>query len=343
MKKWIFVLMATSLVLAGCRNGEKANGNGFRVGVVVSEGGLNDQSFNASAWKGAQQAQKELGVQIQAAQSMEGPSVYTRNLRSFAQQKYDLVFAVGYPFIDAVNQVVPEFKDVKFVLIDADAPKANNAISLKFKEEDGSFLCGALAAGMSKTGRIGFVGGMHGPLITKFEDGYRAGAKIVNPNITVMSQYTESWVDTAKGKEMALLQYANGADIIFHAAGRAGIGVISAAKDQPAGRYAIGVDSDQDSLAPGKVLTSMVKRVDLAVYDTIKDAKSGRVAPGVRVYGLKEGGVGLSEMKYTKDEVPASVMKRVDELRAKVIAGQIKVPTTNAELNAFYAKNNIKP
>lgn len=346
MKKSIWILAALPILMAGCSSNktpETSSGtDGFRAAVVTDEGGLNDQSFNASAWRGAQKAEKEMGIKVQAAESRE-PTDYTRNLRSFAKQKFDVVFAVGYSMQDAMNQVAPEYPDVKLVIIDGDAPQLQNSQAIRFKEQEGSFLAGALAAAMSKTGKIGFIGGMHGPVISRFECGYKAGAKTVNPNIQILSQYTESWVDSLKGKEFARQQFSQGADIIFHASGKCGIGVIDAAKDQPEGRYAIGVDSDQDHLAPGKVLTSMVKNIDVAVFDTIQNVKDGKFTPGDHVYGLKEGGVGLSEMKHTKDKVPAEAMKRVDDLKAKVIAGTIVPPEDDKQLADFYTKNNLKP
>lgn len=344
MKRWIIGLAAVA-ALSGCQNKPAKTSSpgaaGLKVGVVMDKGGPGDKSFNASAWRGAQSAQSNLGVQAQYAQSAQETD-YARNLRSYAKQGYQLVFAIGYLEQDAYNQVAAEFPNTDFVIIDGQSAKTPNAAGVTFKEQEGSFLVGALAAAMSKTGKIGFVGGMHGPVIGRFESGYVAGAKMVRPDIQILSQYTESWDDIGKGKTNATMQFQQGADIVFHAAGKCGLGVIDAAKDQGAGKYAIGCDSDQDGEAPGKVLTSMVKNVDKAVYDYCEKVKNHQFAAGDHPYGLKEGFVGLSEMKFTKNDVPDGVMQKVDALRAKVIAGEVVPPATPAELKAFAAKNNFK-
>jgi basic membrane protein A and related proteins len=343
LKRWIIGVAAIA-ALAGCTKKPipaPTSGKTMRVGIVTDKGGIGDQSFNASAWRGAQSAEQNLGVKAQSAQSAL-ESDYARNMRSFAKQGYDIVFAVGYLEQDAYNQVSGEFPNTKFVIIDGQAAKGANTAGITFKEQEGSFLVGALAAGMSKSGTIGFVGGMHGPVIGRFESGYVAGAKMMRPDIKISSQYTESWDDSGKGQNCATMQFAQGADIIFHAAGKCGIGVINAAKEQGTGKYAIGVDSDQDHLAPGKVLTSMVKNVDKAVYDFTLKAKNNQFSAGNHEYGLKEDGVGLSEMKYTKTDVPPEVMAKVDAFKAKIIAGEIFPPGTPAELKAFAEKNNFR-
>lgn len=343
MKRWIIGLAALA-ALAGCNKKPEpapTGGKTLRLGIVTDKGGVGDQSFNASAWRGAQSAQQNLGVEARYAQSAL-ESDYARNMRSFAKQGYDIIFAVGYLEQDAYNQVSGEFPNTKFVIIDGKATKGANTAGITFKEQEGSFLVGALAAGMSKSGNIGFIGGMHGLVIGRFESGYVAGAKMMRPGIKISSQYTESWDDSGKGRNCAVMQFAQGADIIFHAAGKCGLGVINAAKEQGAGKYAIGVDSDQDHLAPGKVLTSMVKNVDKAVYDFTRKVKNNQFSPGDHQYGLKEDGVGLSEMKYTKSAVPAEVMAKVDAYKAKIIAGEIVPPGTPAELKAFAAKHNFK-
>ena len=347
MKPWIIGLAAV-VALAGCTPKKAAPTTGgakkLLLGVVTDKGGVGDQSFNASAWRGAQSAQQNLGVEARYAQS-QMESDYARNLRSYAKQNYDLIVAVGYLEQDAYNQVVEEYKNTKtkFVIIDGHSAKGPNAAGITFKEQEGSFLAGALAAGMSKTGTIGFIGGMHGPVIGRFESGYVAGAKMMRRDIKILSQYTESWDDSSKGQIQAQQQFSTGADIIFHAAGKCGLGVINAAKLQGTGKYAIGVDSDQDHLAPGKVLTSMVKNIDKAVYGFTLKVKNNQFTPGDHQYGLKEDGVGLSEMKYTKSDVPADVMAKVDAFKQKIIAGEIVPPATPAELTVFAAKNGFKP
>jgi basic membrane protein A and related proteins len=335
------------VLLAGCGGKDKTaeksgapGGTDFRIAVVTDKGGINDQSFNASAWRGAQRAEKELGAKARVAESQE-ESDYATNLRSFAKQGYDVVYAIGYLEQEAYNQVSKEYPNTKFLIIDGESAGTPNAAGVKFLEQEGSFLAGALAAGMSKSGKIGFVGGMHGPVISRFENGYKAGAKTVNPNIQVFSTYTESWEDSGKGKEAALFQYGQGADVVFHAAGKCGLGVFAAVKDQPAGKWAIGVDSDQDHLVPGRILTSMVKRVDNAVFETTKSANAGTFKSGNQTFGLKEDGVGLSEMKYTKDKVPPALLKKVDGYKQDIIAGKIVVPGTDADYKAWAAKHSL--
>jgi len=188
---------------------------------------------------------------------------------------------------------------------------------------------------MSRTKKIGFVGGEKIPLIEKFEAGYRAGAKTADPAVQVLSAYTGDWNDLEKGKSQAAQEFGNGADIVFHAAGKAGLGVIQAAAEKGKGFYAIGVDRDQDGEAPGRVLTSMVKKLDNAVFDTVKRLKEGQFTPGTHVYDLQADGVGLSEMKYTKQDVPQDVLARLDRLSKMIADGQITPPTTLEQAAAF--------
>jgi basic membrane protein A len=239
---------------------------------------------------------------------------------------------------DAVKDVSAQFPNVHFAIIDADAPDGSkNVAGLRFQEEQGSYLAGYLAAMMSKTKKIGFLGGMKIPLIEKFEAGYKAGAKTAgfDPDKQVLSSYVGDWDDLSKGTRQAQLQFDQGADIIFQAAGKAGLAVIKEAKKRGAGFYAIGVDQDQDFIAPGRVLTSMVKHVDTAVFDTIKDAKDGKFSPGNHVFSMKDGGISLSEMKYTKQDVPPDVLGKLGKLSKMVADGTVKPPATLAELASF--------
>lgn len=346
MKPWIPATLGAAALLAGCNKPatapNAAKDGAIRVGIVLDKGGVNDQSFNASAWRGAQRAEKDLGIVAQYAESQQDTD-YPRNLRAYAKQGFNLIFAIGYLEQDAYDLVSKEYPDNYFVIVDGSSADTPNAAGVTFREEEGSFLAGALAALMSDTGTIGFVGGMHSPVITRFESGYKAGAKMARPDVRILTQYTGSWEDSGKGQAMAQMQFSQGADIIFHAAGKSGLGVINAVKSQPEGRYVIGVDSDQDHLAEGKVLTSMVKNVDNAVFDFTKRVQGGAFTPGDHSYGLKEGGVGLSEMKYTKDKVPAEVMKKVDAFSDRIIAGEIDPPGTEEQLTAFYTAHHLKP
>ncbi len=343
--KWVLGVTAALVVLAGCSGDKTASsgttgstapsgGAGPLVGIVFDSGGIGDKSFNDSANAGIKRAEKELGTTSKTVDSKSAKD-YETNLTALADGGCKIIFAVGFAQKDALQAVAPKYPDVKFAIID-DSLDLPNVRSLRFTEEQGSFLAGYLAGKMTKTNKIGFIGGQTTPLIKKFESGYIAGAKTANPKIEVLpAKYIESWDDTGLAKTSAQFLYSNGADVVYHAAGRAGLGVIAAAKD--AGKYAIGVDSDQDGEAPGSVLTSMIKHVDNAVFATIKDVKDGSFKPGTTYYDLKADGVGLSEMKYTKDKIPADVLKALDDVKKKIIDGTIKVPATEEELKSFQA------
>lgn len=312
-----------------------STGKTIKAGLVTDTGGVGDKSFNAAANTGLEQAAKELGASIKVTESKQAAD-YVGNLSRFAQNGYDVVFAVGFLMQDALAEVAPRFPNVKFAIIDGDAPpNAPNCVSLKFREEEGSFLAGALAGAMTKTNKIGFVGGMEVPLIKKFEAGYKAGALTTNPKIQFTVGYAQSWTDPQKGQELALSQLGAGADIIYQAAGQSGLGVITAVKNKGAGVYAIGVDKDQDGEAPGRVLTSMIKRIDTAVFDTCKKVANGSFKAGAYEFGLNNEGVGLSPMTYTKNDVPAGAMATINALKQQIIAGSLKPPTTLDELATF--------
>ena len=308
---------------------KKSAAKQIKVGLVTDTGGVGDKSFNAQAWTGLQQAEKELGAKVKYVESKQNAD-YITNLTKFAEAKYDVIFAVGFMMQDAFALVAGKYPQIKFTIIDGNAPALANCVSYKFREEEGSFLAGALAASISKSGVIGFVGGAEMPLIKKFEYGYQAGAFAIKPEIQTRVAYVGDFNDSGKGMELALSQMGMQADIVYHAAGKAGIGVIKAAQQKGAGYYAIGVDKDQDAEAPGRVLSSMVKTVDRAVFDVCTQVAEGKFKSGEVVLGLKEGGVGLSEMKYTKDKVSADVLKKLDELKQQIIDGKIH-PPTNAQ------------
>ena len=293
----------------------------IRVGLVLSEGGLGDQSFNDAAFRGLLRARDELGIYFSYVEPFD-ISEMEDHQRFFADAGMDLVIAIGFTHESAMYSVSADYPDTKFAIVDTvvDMP---NVASLVFEEHEGSFLVGVVAGLMTKSNKVGFVGGMEVPLIRKFEVGFIEGVKYVNPNAEVFSGYVGDFNDPGRGKEMAISQYERGADVIYHAAGGTGLGVIEAASDN--GFYAIGVDSDQDHLAPGTVLTSMVKRVDLAVYETIKDVLEGKFEAGVRSFGVADGGVGTSPFTFTKHIVPASVLEAVEDARAKIISGEIVV------------------
>jgi basic membrane protein A len=296
----------------------------LRVGLVFDSGGRGDKSFNDSAYAGLKRAETELGVKSQTVDS-KSQSDYESNLEALSDAGNTLVIAVGINMKNAVEKVAPKHPDVKYAVIDASVD-GQNVRSLLFKEEEGSFLAGYVAGLCSKTKRVGFVGGMELPIIKKFEVGYRAGATAANPDVHMLpAKYTGGWDNVDDAKAAATALFGSGADIVYHAAGRAGLGVIEAAKE--AKKFAIGVDSDQDYLEKGTVLTSMIKHVDNAVFDTISDAKSGQFTPGAKVYDLKAGGVGLSPMTYTKDIVGQANLRKVRAISAQIAAGTITIPT----------------
>ncbi|NLM39567.1 MAG: BMP family ABC transporter substrate-binding protein [Firmicutes bacterium] len=319
MARKLSILVVVALVfglLSGAAFAEQV-----RVGLVLSEGGLGDQSFNDAAFRGLLRAEQELGIYKSYVEPFD-ISEMEDHQRFFADAGMDLVIAIGFTHESAMYAVAEDYPDVRFAIVDTvvDMP---NVASLVFEEHEGSFLVGVVAGLMTESDVVGFVGGMEVPLIRKFQVGFEEGVKYVNPNAQVLVGYVGDFNDPGRGKEMAISQSERGADIIYHAAGGTGLGVIEAASER--GFYAIGVDSDQDHLAPGTVLTSMVKAVDLAVYEVIKSVVDGTYTAGVRSFGIADGGVGTSEFRFTKDVIPQSVLDAVADAKAKIIAGEIVV------------------
>jgi basic membrane protein A len=313
-----------------------AGGQRLQIGVVFDSGGLGDKSFNDSAFRGVQRAVEEFGVVHRHVES-KAEKDYEENLASLAEAGMDLVIAVGLNQRTALEKVAPRFPDTKFAIVDAPV-EGPNVRSLLFREEEGSFLAGYLAALTTDTKKLGFVGGMELDLIYKFYYGYAAGARMADPTVEVLPpKFTGDWNNVDVAKAAANLLFSKGADIVYHAAGRAGLGVIRAAAEQ--NRLAIGVDSDQDHIAPGHVLTSMIKRVDEAVYRTIKDVQRGAFTPGRRVYDLKANGVGLSEFRYTRERIGEANLARVRDVQDAIVRGEIAVPADRAAFDAFLAAN----
>jgi basic membrane protein A and related proteins len=317
---------------------EAPTGEAVDVGIVFDMGGRGDKSFNDGAYLGAERAEKELGSRIRFIEPGEG-SDREAGLRLLAAEGMDLVVGVGFIFTDDLTQLAKEYPNTKFAGVDYSVstdkdgkviPPPANLAALKFREEQGSFLVGAIAALVGKSKKVGFVGGMNFPLIHKFEMGYIAGVKAVCPDCEVLSQYAgvtpEAFRNPGKGKELALSQYQQGVNVIFHASGSTGLGVFEAARQT--GKLAIGVDADQYNEAPGYVLTSMVKGVDNAVYDAIKRVKEQRFQGGIYEYGLGEGGVGYVFNSSNDKLIPADVRARVEALKNEIVAGRIKVPST---------------
>jgi basic membrane protein A len=326
------------LVLVSPRGVAESNGtSGVMAGVVFDVGGRGDKSFNDGAYNGAIRARDSLGVGLRMIEPGEGTD-REGGVRLLAAEGMDIVIGVGFIFTDDVLRLAKEYPKTFFAGVDfalsTDAngnviPPPPNVAALKFREEEGSFLVGAIAALVGKSKKVGFVGGMDIPLIHKFEAGYRAGVKHVCPDCTVIAQYAgvtpEAFANPTKGKELALTQYRSGVKVIFHAAGSTGLGVFEAARQTNG--LAIGVDADQYSEAPGYVLTSMVKGVDAAVYDVIKRVNDKTFQGGVYSFGLKEDGVGYIYDEHNRNLIPDDVRARVEQLKQEIIDGKIKVPT----------------
>ncbi len=318
-------------VMVGCAKKREEVEATLKVGLVFDVGGRGDKSFNDSAYRGLKRAKEELEIYYEYIEPREG-SDRESGLRMLANQKFDLVFGIGFMFSDDITHIARAFPETKFACVDYTVQPGReippNLAALKFREEEGSYLVGALAGLLTKTNKLGFVGGMDIPLIHKFESGYKAGVRRANPKAIILVDYAgvtgEAFKNPAKGKEIALSQYGRGVDIIYHASGSTGLGVFEAARDKNA--LAIGVDSDQYHEAPGYILTSMIKKVDYSVYNTIKDTIVGQFKGGVHVFGLKEDGVGYVYDEDNKDLIPDEVRKKVEELKAKIIAGEIEVP-----------------
>ena len=288
--------------------------------VIYDMGGKFDKSFNEAAFRGAERWKQETGKAYLDFE-IANPTQREQAVRRMAERGANPIVGVGFSQGSAIEKGAKDFPKQQFAIIDfvVDLP---NVQSIVFKEHEGSFLVGMMAALASKTGKVGFVGGMDIPLIRKFQCGFEQGAKYANPKAEVFANMTgttpAAWNDPARGGELAKAQFAKGADVIFAAAGGTGIGVYQAAKD--GGKLAIGVDSNQNHLQPGTMLTSMVKRVDVAVYNAFKGTK-----PGVQSLGLKEGGVDYAMDEHNAKLVSADMKKRVDAAKADIIAGKIKV------------------
>ena len=297
-----------------------------KVGLVLDRGGKDDRSFNSSAYEGGMQAKKKLGIFLKFVEAADDNS-YETLLRAFAQRDYDLIIGVGFAQKEAIKKVAAQFPQKHFAIVDSEVD-APNVQSLLFEEHEGAYLVGAIAALTSKTGKIGFVGGMDVPLIHRFAMGYEAGARKANPQVAVTVNYVgitgEAWNNPPKGKELALSQYDSGVDVIFAAAGASGLGVFDAAEEKQ--KFAIGVDANQDWTKPGLILTSMLKRVDQAVLSAIADAQSGKFAGGVKKFGLANQGIDYSFDEYNAKILTEEVRHRADQLKAEIIAGKISVP-----------------
>ncbi len=316
----IGALAAVGIAVAGMAQAED-----FTPAVVFDMGGKFDKSFNEAAFNGAERFKADSGIQYREFE-VTNPSMREQALRNMARRGAQVVVAIGFAQATAVETVAPEFPETKFTLIDmvVDLPNVQSVI---FKEHEGSFLVGMAAALASGTGKVGFVGGMDIPLIRKFALGYVEGAKHINPDIEIFQNMTgttpSAWNDPTRGGELARSQFDRGADVVYAAAGGTGIGVYQAAKDT--GKLAIGVDSNQNYMHPGTMLTSMIKRVDVAVYESFRAAQEGTWQGGIQVLGLAEDGVGWALDEHNRSLISAEVEAAIEQAREDIIAGRIAV------------------
>jgi len=343
------LLVALGLIAAACGGGDEGGGTGGtsaggeakKVGLVYDIGGRGDKSFNDSAYTGLEAARSEQGDKIEAKDIEPNPDGSNRKelLDSLADEGYGLIFGVGFLFSEDIAKSATESPEITFAVIDGFddlcTEEGKNLLCIGFKEEEGSFLVGAAAALKTKSNTVGFVGGLEGDLIKKFQAGYEAGvehiAKEQGKDIKVLVDYAgntpEAFRNPAKGKELALKQIGQKADVIYHASGGTGAGVISAAASKQV--YAIGVDSDQSlTSSPTEqkwILTSMLKRVDNAVQQTIASYVGGSLKGGIQTFGLKDGGIDYAQNQYNK-ELLGDIPTTLDELKQKIIDGEIKVP-----------------
>ncbi len=340
MKKFLLLVLiltlTMSIFLVGCgSSNQPADTNQLKVAMVTDVGGVHDQSFNQSAWEGLEKAQIDLGVKGSYLESKQDAD-YAPNIETLLDAGNDLIWGIGFKMGDTILQEAKNNPDQKYAIIDyayADTPK--NLVGVVFKAEQSSFLVGYIAGKMTKTGTVGFVGGIEGNVIDAFDYGYQAGVKYANPDVKILRQYAESFTDSAKGKAIANQMYQDGADIVFHAAGGVGDGVIEAAKEQ--GKYAIGVDRDQNSLAPDNVITSAMKRVDNGIYNITKMLKEGNFPGGTTVVlGLKEGGVDIAPS--SSKHVPKDILDEVAKLKQQIMDGKIVVPYNKDTFDKFEMK-----
>ena len=318
--KWTAAAALATLMAAGTAAAQEAN-----PAVIYDLGGKFDRSFNQASWTGAERFREETGIEYRDFE-LQSDAQREQALRRFAEQGHDPIIVTGFAYQSAIETVAPDYPDTNFVIIDSvvDLP---NVRSVVFNEHEGSYLVGLLAAMASETGQVGFVGGMDIPLIQKFACGYVQGVKAANPDAVVYQNMTgttgAAWNDPVRGGELARAQIDQGADVIYHAAGGTGVGVLQTAADE--GVYGIGVDSNQNYLHPGSVLTSMLKRVDVAVYDAMTDVMDGDFSTGVVTLGLAEDGVGWALDEHNEELITEDMRQAAEAAEQAIISGDIVV------------------
>ena len=310
---------------------EDIDGTGFKIGMVTDVGGVNDGSFNQSAWEGLQRAGEAFGCEVKYIES-KGDADYVPNIESFLDEDYDLIVCVGYMMADAVRDAAELYPDQKFAIID-DASNADldNVTCMMFEQEQASYLVGLAAGYTTESNVVGFVVGQANETMNSFGYGYCAGVLDANPDATILQYNANSFGDASAGKTAVNTMVTKGADVVFHAAGGTGLGVIDGCKEN--GIWAIGVDSDQSPLAPETILTSALKRVDNACYDATKKAILGTLEGGVATYDLAAGGVDIAP---TTDNLSKDVLEKIEDAKKDIIAGDLVVPKNQEEFEEKY-------
>ena len=338
LKKIATIAMAgimTASFLTGCGSNTESKADGadkITVAMVSDVAGINDQSYNQSAWEGLERAKKELGIEIKYLESKQD-SDYATNVETLADEEVDLIIGVGSKLSDTIKEAAKNYPDQKFAIIDETYDEIpSNVKSVLFESEQASYLVGLIAGKMSETKNVGFIGGLDIPVINTFKYGYMAGVKAADANCEIQAQYANSFNDQAKGKAITNQMISKGADVVFTAAGDVGTGSMEAIKE--ANKYGIGVDRDQSDLAPQNILTSAIKRVDVGMYETVKELVEGKFQGGTSTtYGLEQNGIGIADT--TSNLVPQDVLDFVNEKIEELKAGKMSVPKTEEEYNEF--------
>ena len=330
-------IMMSSL-LVGCSSKTESNEDVYKIGMISDTGGVNDESFNQSTWEGLQQAQEKYGkdkVQVKYVESSQEAD-YTPNIETFVEEDLDLIIGVGYQLKDSIEESAKNYPEQKFAILDETYDTIQeNVIPVVFKEEESAYLVGVMAAKMSKTNKVGFIGGLPAPSVVRYQYGYKYGVTNTNKDTQILEQYVNSFTDQAKGKAIANQMYSNGADIVFTCGGDVGTGAIEAAKENK--KMAIGVDIDQNPLAPENVISSTVKNINVSIINLVGEILDGNYQGGqVIVNTLASGGVGIA--KTTDKNVPADILKYVEEQAELVKSGEIKVPQNEKEYNEIVGK-----
>ena len=343
MKKRILLLFVVlALLLGACTptpapaQPPAADGTAFRVGMITDIGGINDQSFNQSAWEGLERARDDFGVSVYVLESRTDAD-YLAHMETLVEDGVDLVIGVGFRMGDPLQRAAGYWPHVQFAIIDfqydpADVPN-NNITGVMFRANEASFLVGLVAGLTTESNIVGFVNGMDVPIMNEFGVGFYAGVLTVNPDVTIFSQYANAFNDPALGKAIATQMYSDGADVIFHAAGDTGNGVIEAANEMD--RWVIGVDMDQLHLAPNNVLTSAMKRVDIATHELVRRLVAGEeMGTGTIIHDLTTGGVGIAPSSYV--HVAPDVLTFVEDMKQRIISGEVFVPNTIEEFQTAF-------